>query len=38
VVGRVRKSTASTYYKTAALAGTVGSSGLDISSFMTKDE
>lgn len=38
VVGRVRKGTASTYYKTASLSGTITSAGLSITSFMSKDE
>ena len=38
VVGRVRKGTTSTYYKTASLSGTITSGGLSITSFMSKDE
>jgi len=38
VVGRVRKGTVSTYYKTASLSGTITSAGLSITSFMSKDE
>ncbi len=38
VVGRVRKGSASTYYKTADIVATVGSGGLSQTVFMIKDE
>ena len=38
ITGRVRKGTASTYYKTGAISGTVGSSGLASTVLMIKDE
>lgn len=38
VVGRVRRSTISPFYKTSALAGTITTSGLDLTSLLTKDE
>ena len=38
VVGRVRKGSASTYYKTSDIVSTIGSSGLDITVFMIRDE
>jgi hypothetical protein len=37
VSGRVRKGSASTYYKTSPLSGTILSTGLDVSAFMVKD-
>ena len=38
VTGRARKGSASTYYKTSNITGTITSSGLDITIFMVKDE
>ncbi len=38
VVGRVRKGSASTYYKTSDIVSTIGPSGLDLTIFMIEDE
>lgn len=38
VTGRVRKGTSSPYYKTAPIAGTITSNGLDITILMVSDE
>jgi len=38
VVGRVRKGSSSTYYKTADIVDSITSAGLDITVFMIKDE
>lgn len=38
VTGRVRKGTATTYYKTAPLTGTITNAGLELTAFLVKDE
>lgn len=38
VVGRVRKSTSSPLYKTSPLSGTITDEGLELTSFLVKDE
>lgn len=37
VIGRVRKGSAATFYKTSPLSGTIGSTGLDLTAFLVKD-
>lgn len=38
VDGRVRRATSGTYYKTSGIVGTIGSTGLNLTIFMIKDE
>ncbi len=38
VTGRARKGTASTYYQTSLITGTIISTGLDVISLMVNDE
>jgi len=38
VTGRIRKSSSSPFYKTGLVAGTITSSGLDVSTFLVGDE
>ena len=38
VTGKVRKGSASTFYKTSTISGTITSDGLDLTIFMIKDE